>query len=42
MQNMLDRWFPMGTGLVYFDRYGLIYYEGLAEDNKGDKFVVEN
>ncbi len=42
MQNMLDRWFPMGTGLVYFDRYGLIYYEGLAEDNKEDKFVVEN
>ena len=42
MQNMLDRWFPMGTGLVYFDRYGLIYHEGLAEDNKEDKFVVEN
>ena len=43
MSYMLDRWFPLGSGLVYFDRYGLIMYNGLVvNDDDNDELVVNN
>jgi hypothetical protein len=43
MSYMIDRWFPMGSGLVYFDRHGLILYNGLVvNDDDNDELVVNN
>ena len=44
MSYMLDRWFSVGSGLVYFDRYGLILYNGLVvnDDTNDDELVVNN